>query len=341
MTFALIDSIDILDGSTTRRIALYEGDLTAIPKEHRADILVVSAFPDNYVPTSTSLIGSLYRRGLSVDELSKVKANDLRATCSFWLSNPIDGAAAALNVGRIACFEPLMLGSATSIVGDLFRGLFPFLDDRKDQVVAMPVLATGNQGSPPVEMLSSILDAASRWLARGLAIRELMIVERTAERVPALARTMADFKRKLVVANIKPSQSAKYDVFLSFSRNDAKAADFVRAELEKREETKNVFDFRIAIEKGKSWQEELDRAISSSRCIVSIISPSYFSSPECKEELMQARLRNKRSNHSCLFPIYWCEGGDLDLWIQAINYADCREADFRKLKDAVGGLVLH
>jgi hypothetical protein len=56
---------------------------------------------------------------------------------------------------------------------------------------------------------------------------------------------------------------------------------------------------------------------------------------------MQARLRNKRSNHSCLFPIYWCEGGDLDLWIQAINYADCREADFRKLKDAVGGLVLH
>lgn len=149
MTFALIDSIDILDGSTTRRIALYEGDLTAIPKEHRADILVVSAFPDNYVPTSTSLIGSLYSRGLSVDDLAKVKAHDLRATCGFWLSNPIDGAAAALNVGRIACFEPLMLGSAASIVGDLFRGLFPFLDDRKDQVVAMPVLAAGNQGSPP------------------------------------------------------------------------------------------------------------------------------------------------------------------------------------------------
>jgi hypothetical protein len=155
MTFALIDSIDILDGSTSRRIALYEGDLTAIPKENRADILVVSAFPDYYVPTSTSLIGSLYGRGLSVDALAKDKAHDLRATCGFWLSNPIGGEAAALNVGRIACFEPLMLGSAASIVGDLFRGLFPFLDDRKDQVVAMPVLATGDQGSPPVEMLSN------------------------------------------------------------------------------------------------------------------------------------------------------------------------------------------
>jgi len=340
MTFALIDSIDILDGSTARRIALYEGDLTAIPKEHRADILVVSAFPNNYVPTSTSLIGSLYRSGLSVGDLAKVKAHDLRATCGFWLSNPIDGAATALNVGRIACFEPLTLGSPPSIVGDLFRGLFPFLDDRKDQVVALPVLAAGDQASPSGEMLSSILDAASRWLARGLAVRELMIVERTPERVAVLARTMADFKRKLDLSNIKPSQSTKYDVFLSFSRNDAKAADFAKAELEKREDTKKVFDFRIAIEKGKSWQEELDKAISSSRCIVSIMSPSYFSSPECKEELMQARLRNKRSNHSCLFPIYWCDG-DLDLWIQAINYADCREENFQKLKDAVGGLVLH
>jgi len=340
MTFELIDSVDILDGSTTRRIALYEGDLTAIPKEHRADILVVSAFPNNYIPTSTSLIGSLYRHGLSVDDLAEDKAHDLRATCGFWLSNPIGGAAAALNVGRVACFEPLTLGSPASIVGDLFRGLFPFLDDRKDQVVAMPVLAAGNQGSLPSEMLGSILDAASRWLARGLAIRELMIVERNPERVAELARTMADFKRKLVVSNIEPSQSEKYDVFLSFSSKDEKAADLVKAELGKREDTKSVFDFRIQIEKGKSWQEELDRAISSSRCIISIMSPSYFSSPECKEELMQARLRNKRSNHSCLFPIFWCDG-DLDLWIQALNYADCREADFQKLKDALGRLVLH
>ena len=78
-----------------------------------------------------------------------------------------------------------------------------------------------------------------------------MIVERTPERVAALARTMADFKRKLVVANIKPSQSAKYDVFLSFSRNDATVADFLRAELEKREDTKrfSIFELRLRRER--------------------------------------------------------------------------------------------
>ena len=47
MTFKLLDSIDVSDGATTRRISLYEGDLTAIPQAHRADILIVSAFPDD------------------------------------------------------------------------------------------------------------------------------------------------------------------------------------------------------------------------------------------------------------------------------------------------------
>lgn len=45
MTFRLVDCVDIADGSTIRRIALYEGELTDIPRHHRADILVVSAFP--------------------------------------------------------------------------------------------------------------------------------------------------------------------------------------------------------------------------------------------------------------------------------------------------------
>jgi hypothetical protein len=74
---------------TTRRIALYEGELTELPPEHRADLLIVSAFPDHYSPTTTSLIGALDQSGISVAELASSKLYDLRATCAFWLSRPL------------------------------------------------------------------------------------------------------------------------------------------------------------------------------------------------------------------------------------------------------------
>lgn len=223
----------------------------------------------------------------------------------------------------------------------MFRGLFPFLDDQKNQTVAMPLLAAGDQGNPPELMLMSILDAATHWLARGLAISELKIVIRDPRRAKELAATMAEFKLRLRTSNLKPAKSATFDVFLSFSSQDSKAADFVRTELAKRSPAKQIFDFRIQIDKGKSWQEEIDRAISSCKAIMAILTPSYFNSPECREELMQARLRNKRSGHTILFPVYWLSSKEeLDLWLQALNWADCREGDYYKLTAAMKDLSL-
>jgi TIR domain len=332
MSFRLLDRIEIPDGAIIRRIALYEGSLTALPKEHSADILVVSAFPNDYTPTETSLIGSLYAHGLSVRLLAETKAHDLRATCAFWISNPIKGPAASLNIRQIACFEPDVLGSPPAVVGNLFRGLFPFLDDQRNQVVAMPLLASGDQGYSQELMFRSILDAAAHWLARGLAISELKIVERNPDRANALATVIADFKSTLSMSKLKPSEGATFDVFLSFSKQDGKAADCAKAELNKKGVVGKIFDFRLQIDNGKSWQEEIDRAISSCKAIIAILSPSYFNSPECREELMQARLRNKRSDRTLLFPIYWLSWQkELDLWLQVLNYGDCREGDYHKL----------
>ena len=271
--------------------------------------MIVSAFPDHYAPTTTSLIGALDGSGISVAELAASKLYDLRVTCAFWLSQPLRGADAALNIGQIACFEPRMLGAPPELVGNLFRACFPFSTSAATKSSAMPVLASGSQGWPADVMLRSILEAASHWLARGLAISELKIVERDPERAAELAATMADFKAKTAISALKPPQSTAFDVFLSFSSFDAEAADCARVALQKRGDTKRVFDFRIDIDKGKSWQEELDRAISSSRSIVVLLSPSYFASPECREELMQARLRNKRSDRPLLFPVYWRDWG--------------------------------
>jgi hypothetical protein len=342
MSFKLLQKIDVFDGFINRTIALYEGDLVAIPIKHRADILILSAFPNDYTPTDTSMIGSLHRAGLSVGQLAANKAYDLRGTSAFWISHPIIGPAASLNVGQVACFEPRVLGSPPTVVGDLFRGLFPFLDDRTNKVVAMPVLATGNQGWSPETMFISILEAATHWLAKGMAISELKIVERRPYWASILAARMTEFKSKMEAsAQPKPPPAATFDVFLSFSTQDASVADFAKRELSKRSDAKRIFDFRLEIDKGKSWQEEIDRAISSCEAVITILSPNYFSSPECREELMQARLRNKRSERQILFPFYWRDWGkELDLWLQILNYADCREASDKRLACAIRELKL-
>jgi hypothetical protein len=340
LRFELLDKIDIADQTTTRRIALYKGDLSAIPVEHHVDILIVSAFPNDYQPTPNSLIGALERNGLSLGELARVKLHDLRDTCAFWISQPIVGSAVRLNIGQIACFEPEVLGSPPGLVGDLFRGLFPFLDDRKNKVVALPLLATGDQAWPAELMLRSILDAASHWLARGLGISELKIVTR-GDRTDALLATMTEHRIKIGSSQPNGSQSTVFDIFLSFSNSDANAADAAKAELQRRPNAKRIFDYRLAIDKGRSWQEDIDRAITSSGSIIAILSPAYFASPECREELMQARLRNKRSSRPLLFPVYWLDWGrELDLWLQVVNYADCREGNYQVLASTMAALPL-
>jgi len=56
--------------------------------------------------------------------------------------------------------------------------------------------------------------------------------------------------------------------------------------------------------------------------------------------LAQARLRNKRSNQKILIPVYWRDWGkELALWLQTLNYADCREADYQKLANTVSKLA--
>ena len=61
----LLDDITIYHAKEEKHLVLFQGDLTDVPSEYSFDVLVVSAFPDDYTPTPSSLIGTkqtLYRR---------------------------------------------------------------------------------------------------------------------------------------------------------------------------------------------------------------------------------------------------------------------------------------
>lgn len=111
----------IVRGAGGKRIELYQGDVTSLGPDQGFDPLVVSAFPDDYVPTSTSLIGALHRKGLSVAKLAASKEIDLRSNFSRWLSHEFKPSHNELRFSRILCFEPLFRGDSPAVVGDINR----------------------------------------------------------------------------------------------------------------------------------------------------------------------------------------------------------------------------
>ena len=158
------------------RVELCKEQLTDLPPDRAVDLLVISAFPNDYRPTPTSLIGALHRKGLSVQDLAGAKEEIFErafpAGCpgSSMLLPP------GLRFRRILCFEPLGRGRPPELVGDI-SGSVPILGrDPSIRSIAMPIVAAGNQSFPVREDAPPLLDATLHWLESGLPLEVVRIV---------------------------------------------------------------------------------------------------------------------------------------------------------------------
>ncbi len=203
MLFNEIDEIVVESDGVQRRLILAQGDLARTDPQQGVDLLILSAFPGDYIPTPTSLIGQLHAQGVSVQELSEDKQKDLRHTTGAWLSKPIGKP----GFNRIVCFEPQVLGRPPEIVGGLFRALFPFLNDTEDQVLAMPLLSTGDAGWSEEEMAAALLQATTEWMRLGLPVSKLYLVSRSVQQIDALVRAFSQERRRM--AQVPPPSSSK------------------------------------------------------------------------------------------------------------------------------------
>lgn len=328
----LLDALTLSYHSEPRRIGVYEGDLADLTPEEAVDLLVVSAFPNDYTPTPGSLIGALERKGVSVRELAHDKAVDLRDASSCWVSHEVDSVDPGIQFRRILCFEPQGRGDPPQRVGDIFRCLVPLVDgDPPIRTVAMPLVATGDQHVPVDRMIDPLLDAAVHWIAIGLPLTELKIVARPGGKAQDLAREFARQKPKWAEFSLESSAPA-YDVFLSYSREDAPHAALMVEELSRLRPQIRVFFDDTAIDNGAAWQQKVYEAIDASGRVLSLLSPDYVKSKICIEELNIALHRRRDTGDEIVSAVY-VRTADLPTYMRAlINYEDCREGDAGKLR---------
>ncbi len=337
----LLESLTVQRADGDSQIRLYQGDLSAIPEEESVDLLVVSAFPDNYDPVPNTLIGALEQRGLSVADLAQHKAEDLRATFGCWLTGPLPpDVVTRFHFQRLLCFEPLLRGSPPEVVGDIFRCLMPFAWGVPPiRSVALPLVASGNARVPASAIFEPLVRAAMLWLQRGLPLETIKIVERNPAKAEDLRRRFAAIKAGAQAANVTTpvSRPLLYDVFISYSRKDGPSATAFADQLRRQLPQFRIFVDTLEIKPGDSWQDEMDRAIVSSARIVPLYSPHYIASRVCQEEFNMARARHRKLGN-VLFPIY-LHSTELLPYMEIIDYVDCREGDAGKLSTAAEQLI--
>ncbi|HPE77105.1 MAG TPA: TIR domain-containing protein [Draconibacterium sp.] len=196
----LLSKITIHRENDDAAIQLLHGDLTAIPPEHAVDLLVVSAFPNNYVPALNTLMAALYDKRIYVGEMAKNKEIDLRTQLGCWLSKPVSKEQQEqFNFKQILCFEPGdIVHDDKTIVGNIFRCINAFAFEMQNNNIAMPVVASGNQKVALDKILPAIVEAAIFWLENGLPLKSIKLVlysdEQAANGLPQFKKIKLDYE---------------------------------------------------------------------------------------------------------------------------------------------------
>ena len=195
----LLSQINIERSPQTAVIQLLQGDLSAIPTEHVTDILVMSAFPGDYIALKGSLIYALNEKGLSVKALALKKGTDLRSQLHCWFSKPLSWAdQQKFNFKKILCFEPgEKIKEPLESVSDIFRCINTFAFDEENNVLAMPIIGTGYQQVPIEKMLPALLQACRFWLKNGLPLRCIKLVVHSNEKAKQALNIFNEFEKSL------------------------------------------------------------------------------------------------------------------------------------------------
>lgn len=366
----LLSEIAITRKESIAVIQLLQGDLSALPVEHAVDLLVVSAFPDNYVTLPGSLFLALDQKGLSVEMLAQHKEIDLTQQLGCWLSQTLTSREQDhFHFKKVMCFEPRRhTREPQEIVGNIFRCINSFAFSQDVDEVAMPVLATGYQKVPLEKMLPALLENAAFWLENGLPLRCLKLViykeEHAAEAQSVFNKwlqayqgtplapikvaaprqgtatpppfTSGEAKTELPkTAPASGNGQKMYDYFISYSHvQTGEVNEFVQCLLAQNKDL-HIFYDRSSIPPGGLWIKKISDAIQHSQRVICILTPDYSKSDVCWDEFQCAKVMELRKKKSVIKTINFMKDEEMPPMMAIYSYIDCTEKDMQKLKDAI------
>ena len=369
----LLSEINIERSRDTAAIQLLQGDLSAIPPEYSTDILVMAAFPGDYMALKGSLIYALNEKGLSVEALAMDKETDLRSQLQCWLSKPLSLAdQEKFNFKKILCFEPGdKINKPEEVVGNIFRCINTFVFEEDINVLAMPMIGTGYQRVPIQKMLPALLQACQFWLKNGLPLQCIKLVVQSDDKALQAINLFSEFKNSIqsmpvdtttpapprampprppaapepIVEPVQlptpPPAKKGYDYFLSYAHVHSKEIQLFVDALKRNNSNLSVFYDKDSIPPGGLWIQQISAAIQQADKVLIFLSPDYDKSPVCWDEFQCAKLMeyNRKKNIIQTVYLYGHKETELPVIMGIYSYIDCREGNEEKIQHCVRKLL--
>jgi hypothetical protein len=337
---SVIDSLEVYGTSSQGLIQFCVGDLTRTSPIDAFDVLVVSAFRDDYFPMPGSLIGALDQKGISIESLAEDKEVDLRQAFSCWISREIPNPPPGIQFKRILCYEPAESAKVGELVGDIFRSLAPFLGGHFPvRSVATPLVASGSSlRVASNEILQQLVETAVHWMSSGLPLNCLKIVCLPSKNIEELSRLFSELKSRYSNLSLQKQINFSYDFFISYSHRDTREVELFLQTLSVHQKDLRIFIDRKNLNTGAAWQREIFESIDDSQKVAVFYSPSYLDSKVCIEEFNIALCRHRESDEPVLMPIY-LYSAKLPTYMRLVQYFDCREFDQNKFNEAALELI--
>ena len=245
----------------------------------QVDLLVCSAFKNDYIPTRTSLIGALYwNYGISVEALAAMPALNLK-DLGVWVSGPVECA----KFGRIACVE-ILQHFGQSVTEDELRGLYDTLFfavkkcrmmGRPVRSMAMHILGTGDQGITLEKSLVPLLTECMSALRTLEELDMVILFDRREERCSRISEAIRE----------KDPETGSDMAFISYSHKDLEIANLIANSLEENG-IKPWIDHKMI--RNADYAEDIVRGITESRAFLLLVSPYSMRSPDCLREVRNA-----------------------------------------------------